>query len=88
MDRFHAARDRDINVVHIVVGVKGTVRMKMDLTLRFDYGSIVPWVSHHAASSRRWPVPTRCILKPNWNRTWVSTVADFTVTGDRRFPSL
>ena len=48
--RFHATRDRDINVVRIVVGVKGTVRMKMDLTLRFDYGSIVPWVSHQRPS--------------------------------------
>ena len=39
-------RDRDINVVRIVQGVKGTVRMWMEMTIRFDYGSIVPWVSH------------------------------------------
>lgn len=43
---FMPPRDRNINVVRIVTGVKGTVRMKMELTLRFDYGSIVPWVSY------------------------------------------
>ncbi len=31
-------------VVRIVVGRQGTVRMNMDLVMRFDYGSIVPWV--------------------------------------------
>ena len=44
---FMPPRDRDINVVRIVQGIKGTMRMKMELTIRFDYGSIVPWVSHH-----------------------------------------
>ena len=43
---FMPPRDRDINVVRIVVGIKGTIRMKMEMTIRFDYGSIVPWVSH------------------------------------------
>jgi GH15 family glucan-1,4-alpha-glucosidase len=31
-------------LVRIVEGLGGRVRMRMDLTLRFDYGSIVPWV--------------------------------------------
>ena len=31
-------------VVRIVEGVEGEVAMQMDLQLRFDYGSIVPWV--------------------------------------------
>ena len=32
------------DVVRIVVGRRGQVRMQMELTIRFDYGSIVPWV--------------------------------------------
>ena len=32
-------------LVRIVVGKRGTVRMDMQLTLRFDYGFSVPWVS-------------------------------------------
>src|SRR4051812_28251987 len=32
------------NVVRMVVGRKGTVPMRMQLVIRFDYGAIVPWV--------------------------------------------
>jgi GH15 family glucan-1,4-alpha-glucosidase len=32
------------NVVRIVEGVRGRVVMRMELIIRFDYGSIVPWV--------------------------------------------
>ncbi len=33
------------DVLRIVVGLRGRVRMDMALVIRFDYGSIVPWVS-------------------------------------------
>ena len=32
------------DVVRIVEGLRGSVDMRMELALRFDYGSIVPWV--------------------------------------------
>jgi GH15 family glucan-1,4-alpha-glucosidase len=32
------------DVVRIVEGLRGRVEMRMELALRFDYGSIVPWV--------------------------------------------
>jgi GH15 family glucan-1,4-alpha-glucosidase len=32
------------DVVRIVAGVRGRMRMKMELVIRFDYGSIVLWV--------------------------------------------
>jgi GH15 family glucan-1,4-alpha-glucosidase len=37
-------RDGGPNVVRLVEGVRGQVRMRMELVIRFDYGSIVPWV--------------------------------------------
>ena len=37
-------RDRSIDVVRVVEGVSGAVPMKFELIVRFDYGSILPWV--------------------------------------------
>lgn len=34
------------DLVRVVEGRSGRVPMRMDLTIRFDYGSIVPWVQH------------------------------------------
>ena len=31
-------------VLRVVVGTRGQVQMKMELVMRFDYGSVVPWV--------------------------------------------
>jgi GH15 family glucan-1,4-alpha-glucosidase len=41
---FMPARDREPNLVRIVEGRRGRVRMYTELVIRFDYGSIVPWV--------------------------------------------
>jgi GH15 family glucan-1,4-alpha-glucosidase len=41
---FMPARDRDPNLVRLVEGRAGRVKMRTELILRFDYGSIVPWV--------------------------------------------
>src|SRR5579863_2863661 len=37
-------RDRFPRVVRVVRGIRGRVRMRTELVVRFDYGSIVPWV--------------------------------------------
>ena len=37
---------RETDLVRVVRGNRGEVRMRMDLTIRFDYVSIVPWVTH------------------------------------------
>jgi GH15 family glucan-1,4-alpha-glucosidase len=31
-------------LLRVVVGTRGQVRMKLELVIRFDYGSVVPWV--------------------------------------------
>jgi GH15 family glucan-1,4-alpha-glucosidase len=42
---FMPQRGRNSDVVRIVRGEKGNVRMRMELVLRFDYGRSVPWVT-------------------------------------------
>jgi len=39
-------RGEAADVVRIVQGVSGRVRMRCELTLRFDYGHVTPWVRH------------------------------------------
>ena len=39
--------DGRLDLVRIVEGVRGRVAMRMELVVRFDYGSIVPWVRRH-----------------------------------------
>ena len=41
---FMPLRETKPDVVRIVEGMRGQVEMRMELALRFDYGSIVPWV--------------------------------------------
>jgi GH15 family glucan-1,4-alpha-glucosidase len=41
---FMPIRTQAIDVVRIVEGLEGRVAMRSDLSIRFDYGSIVPWV--------------------------------------------
>jgi GH15 family glucan-1,4-alpha-glucosidase len=41
---FMPLSDERWDVVRIVRGLSGKVRLKMELIVRFDYGSIVPWV--------------------------------------------
>lgn len=43
---FMPPRDQLPDVLRLVECRRGSVRMKMDLVIRFDYGSIVPWVQH------------------------------------------
>jgi GH15 family glucan-1,4-alpha-glucosidase len=44
---FMPASLHDNCVVRIVTGVRGRVEFDMDLVIRFDYGSTVPWVEKH-----------------------------------------
>jgi GH15 family glucan-1,4-alpha-glucosidase len=41
---FMPMSDERWDVVRIVEGLRGTVTLRMELVVRFDYGSIVPWV--------------------------------------------
>jgi GH15 family glucan-1,4-alpha-glucosidase len=75
-------------LVRVVEGLNGTVRMQMRLVLRFDYGSVVPWVSRHAegvhaiagpdAVNVSTPMPT--------HGEQFTTVAEFSVSAGTRLP--
>ena len=41
---FMPQRQRNPDVVRIIEGIRGSVPMRMDLLVRFDYGAVIPWV--------------------------------------------
>ena len=78
-------RDGHADVVRLVRGVSGSVAMRMDLVIRYEYGVVVPWVSR--LDDGRTSVvagPERIVLDtPVETRGEnMSTVADFTVCED------
>jgi GH15 family glucan-1,4-alpha-glucosidase len=50
---FMPPRGENSDVVRLVRGDSGRVRMTMELVLRFDYGSVIPWVSRLADGTWR-----------------------------------
>ncbi|HVG65854.1 MAG TPA: glycoside hydrolase family 15 protein [Actinomycetota bacterium] len=81
-------RHRDPDVARVVEGIKGRVRMRMDLTIRFDYGSIVPWVRREGGALHAVAGPDSVWLRtpvPVWGENW-TTLADFTVAEGERAP--
>ena len=81
-------RGRAADVVRVVEGVSGRVPMRSELRLRFDYGSIVPWVEHGDGG-------LAAIAGPD--AAWLSTPvaphaeagasrAEFAVSAGERFP--
>ncbi len=85
---FMPLRGEAVDVVRIVEGIRGTVPLRMELVIRFDYGSIVPWVRRRdgvitATGGPDWlrldaPVP---VCGKNFR-----TVAEFSVAEGRRIP--
>lgn len=78
---FMPPRTTEPDLVRTVVGRTGNVRMAMELVIRFDYGSVVPWV-------RRTPEGIEAIAGPDTLRFQspvklhgedFKTVADFVV---------
>ena len=75
------------DLVRIVVGTRGTVSMAMELILRFDYGSIIPWVSRLADGGvRAIGGPDMVVLRTAVpvRGEGLTTVADFTVAAGER----
>ena len=86
---FMPPRGQEPDVVRIVEGVEGSVPLRMELVIRFEYGSIVPWVRRVEDDMRvavagpdalalRTPVPVR--------GENLRTVAEFTIEQGEREP--
>jgi GH15 family glucan-1,4-alpha-glucosidase len=77
-------------LVRIVVGRRGTVRMKMELVLRFDYGFSIPWVSRlkHDSGIKAIVGPDTAVLRTpvELRGENMHTVAEFTVSPGERVP--
>ena len=85
---FMPIHDAAIDVVRIVEGIRGHVPMRMELVIRFDYGSTVPWVHKAGGALRAVAGPDALALRtPVTTRghDW-RTYADFTVSARDRVP--
>jgi GH15 family glucan-1,4-alpha-glucosidase len=85
---FMPPRDEVADIVRIVVGVHGKVRMRGELALRFDYGHIVPWVRHdeHGIHAVAGPDSAYLVTPAPLRGERMHTISDFTVTAGERVP--
>jgi GH15 family glucan-1,4-alpha-glucosidase len=60
---FMPPRGKHSDVVRMVRGVSGKVKMHMELVLRFDYGLTVPWVTKHKDEVRAVAGPDMTVLR-------------------------
>ena len=81
-------RSGEVDVMRIVVGKRGQVPMHMALTIRFDYGWIVPWVRHIAEGIKATAGPDTlyCRTDVELRGENMHTVSDFLVSEGQRIP--
>jgi GH15 family glucan-1,4-alpha-glucosidase len=84
---FMPIRTDAVDIVRIVEGIEGSVAMRLDLAVRFDYGSIVPWVRAVDGGVRAvaGPDTISCLSEVPLRGEGMTSVADFEVpAGERR----
>ena len=85
---FMTATTGNSSLVRIVEGRSGEVAMRLDLALRFDYGSTVPWVTRlqHRTGLRAVAGPDLVLLTSDvpLQGVHLTTVAGFTVSAGQR----
>jgi GH15 family glucan-1,4-alpha-glucosidase len=75
-------------LIRVVVGRRGQVRMQMELIMRFDYGSIVPWVRRTPRGLRAVGGPDAIVVDTpvEMRGQDLKTYADFTVAEGEQVP--
>ena len=85
---FMPPRGEAPDIVRIVEGLDGEVRMRSELVIRFDYGKIVPWVRRvdHARVAIAGP-DGLCLRTPvEVHGEEMTTVSEFLLTPGERIP--
>jgi GH15 family glucan-1,4-alpha-glucosidase len=88
---FMSVRTENSNIVRIVEGLRGSLDIRMELALRFDYGRTVPWVTHIDDGIRAIAGPNLAVLHASTSLHGenLKTAAEFTVaTGQRTWFTL
>ncbi len=85
---FMPPRDEVADIVRIVEGLTGSVRMHGELTMRFDYGHIVPWVrrDEHGLHAIAGPDAVYFVTDAPLHSENMHSVSDFTVHAGERVP--
>jgi len=85
---FMPPRDKALDVMRIVEGVRGRVPVTMELVIRFGYGSVVPWVRRTDDTLLAVAGPDALELRTPTTTRGVdfTTVANFTVGPGERAP--
>jgi len=81
-------RTQEPDLVRLVIGRRGHVPMRMQLIIRFDYGSIVPWVRRTDNGIRAVAGPDTLVLQTpvSLRGEDFRTEAEFTVSQGERVP--
>jgi GH15 family glucan-1,4-alpha-glucosidase len=85
---FMPPRTRTPELIRIVEGVEGQVPIEMDLAIRFDYGSVVPWVrrTEYGIRATAGPETLYCRTRVHLSGQDLRTVARFTVAAGEHVP--
>lgn len=75
-------------VVRVVEGRRGAVSMRGEVVIRFDYGSVVPWVrrADRGVSAVAGPDAIRLLTPAETHGEGLKTVSEFTVRAGERVP--
>lgn len=85
---FMPPRGTNPDIVRIVEGLDGKVSIRMELIIRFDYGSVVPWVrrAHNGLEAIAGPDGLILHTPVETHGEDLKTVAEFTVAKGERVP--
>ena len=78
---FMPIRGTNSDIVRIVKGIRGSAPMKMEMSLRFNYGATVPWVTRSDGGIHAIAGPDLVVLRTKAPLTGegLTTVSEFTV---------